>query len=927
MISAAPLLNNGSLMVNKTGTLTQGNNFPATIGGTGALTYSGGGTLVLNAPNYHSGATTLSAGSSITLSHALALQNSALATSAGTFTLSGITTPTFGGLSGATGNLASVISSGYGAVTNLTLKPIVGSTVTYGGVIADGAAGMTLTKTGAGTQVLQGVNLYTGATTLNAGALELSGAGSILTTPGITLAGSALTLTNTAAETGSGRVHDTNGITSNGGTINYTNSSGADVYAETIGPVALTSGQLNLVATTNQVGGGSQTLTLGGLTRTGATNTSAITFSAGTTAPNATTNIIAITGTAQTTAGQIIAPWATTGTAAATQTDYAIYNGSSQVVPAAITAMGEGSWLTATAAYSFNAAQTLAATRTITALRNSATSNNTLALGNFNLQTYGLLQGAGAQTNLTISSAGTGALTTPGGGGNLYLTAGILQTGGPGTALIVSARINDNGGAVTVVKSGAGTLTLSSTTSNYSGGIVINGGTLSAALDTNLGAPGFANGITFNGSAFMAPGSVTYARNVTVNNGAIATFTQNNPTFSGDLTGTGGVSTGGGFGNQVTFSGTGNTFEGPALIAGTGITGQAYRLVFSSLADSATANGRIRFSASAVTHANGSVFEYNGSTPLTLANRQLELAAATTNPVNGHQIRSSGTGTFTINTDLIVSTAVAQTLSLRGANTGANTFAGKIVDGPGAVISLTKLDVAAWVLSGANTYTGSTTVGAGTLVATNATALGTTALGTTVTSGATLDVQADITTEAISVGGNGVGGIGALIASTGTGTSSGLVTLTANTSIGGDGILNVNGVVAAGAFTLTKVGAGTTNFGATSTMTSVGTLTTSGGTTTVASALGTGTSIVNANATTNFSTSQTLAALNISDGAVVTLGAAALAPAPEFAAGFDGGETLAAAAGVASVPEPGSIGLVLAGALAVLGRRRRTTSA
>ena len=84
--------------------------------------------------------------------------------------------------------------------------------------------------------------------------------------------------------------------------------------------------------------------------------------------------------------------------------------------------------------------------------------------------------------------------------------------------------------------------------------------------------------------------------------------------------------------------------------------------------------------------------------------------------------------------------------------------------------------------------------------------------------------------------------------------------------------------------------------------------------------LGTGGSTLTVDATTNtnISVSQTLAALNIGDGAVVTLGGPALSPAPSFA-DLSGG----AALGAAAVPEPGSLSLLAMGALAFLRRRRR----
>jgi len=123
----------------------------------GTLAKSGTGTLTLSAANTFFGATTLSSGT-IELTNALALQNSRLDLAGGSVALgAGVTAPTFGGLSGAT-DLATAITAGYGSVTGLTLNPGAGFSATYSGAIADGAAGTTLTKTGAGTQVLSGTN-------------------------------------------------------------------------------------------------------------------------------------------------------------------------------------------------------------------------------------------------------------------------------------------------------------------------------------------------------------------------------------------------------------------------------------------------------------------------------------------------------------------------------------------------------------------------------------------------------------------------------------------------------------------------------------------------------------------------------------------------------------------------------------------------
>ena len=125
-------------------------------------------------------------------------------------------------------------------------------------------------------------------------------------------------------------------------------------------------------------------------------------------------------------------------------------------------------------------------------------------------------------------------------------------------------------------------------------------------------------------------------------------------------------------------------------------------------------------------------------------------------------------------------------------------------------------------------------------------------------------------------------------------------------------------------------------------------LTATGGVTNLATPLGTGNSAVTvapasaSGATVNFGSSQTLASLVIGNLGVVTLtaspapgfaealepatpdlvtGEIGVAQAPELASGFEG---LGEAGSSAAVPEPGSIGLLLAGALGFLARRRRS---
>lgn len=137
--------------------------------------------------------------------------------------------------------------------------------------------------------------------------------------------------------------------------------------------------------------------------------------------------------------------------------------------------------------------------------------------------------------------------------------------------------------------------------------------------------------------------------------------------------------------------------------------------------------------------------------------------------------------------------------------------------------------------------------------------------------------------------------------------ASGAITYTNAVTVGtGGGIVDTNGNnVALGAVggpgnMLTKIGNGTLDLNGAQTY---GTLKTQAGTTNLNAAFTNGT--LNTNATTNITVSQTLSALNIGTVALADSGLA-----PSFAGG-------------AVVPEPGSIGLLLVGALGLAARRRR----
>jgi autotransporter-associated beta strand protein len=124
-------------------------------------------------------------------------------------------------------------------------------------------------------------------------------------------------------------------------------------------------------------------------------------------------------------------------------------------------------------------------------------------------------------------------------------------------------------------------------------------------------------------------------------------------------------------------------------------------------------------------------------------------------------------------------------LTLGGANTDANAISGVISDNNtagGGTVSLTKSGSGRWTLSGANTYTGATTVSGGTLLVSTGGSIAQSSL-TTVTTGTTLTANGTVGALTVNTGGtlNGAGTVG-------------------NTTIAGTlnpgnspGVLNVNG--------------------------------------------------------------------------------------------------------------------------------------
>ncbi|MEI7781005.1 MAG: choice-of-anchor D domain-containing protein, partial [Planctomycetota bacterium] len=152
----------------------------------GGLTKINSGTLTLSGTNTYTGQTTVNGGV-LAAGIANAFGSSApLAVNSGTVNLGGFS-QSVGALSGSAGTLITT-STGAGSATLTTT--FASGTFEFVGSITNNVSGtVAFTKAGAGTLTLNGVNSYTGATTVTAGQLQIGSAGSINTSSGITING------------------------------------------------------------------------------------------------------------------------------------------------------------------------------------------------------------------------------------------------------------------------------------------------------------------------------------------------------------------------------------------------------------------------------------------------------------------------------------------------------------------------------------------------------------------------------------------------------------------------------------------------------------------------------------------------------------------------------------------------------------------
>jgi autotransporter-associated beta strand protein len=269
---SSTITNNGTLVFNRSGNMTQGTNFANSISGTGNLTQAGSGTLFLGGTNSYTGLTTISGGN-------LSINAATAVGSTSGINLANATALIY---TGAAGNLTRdiTVTSGTGTIRNtggaLTLSgalskngttlTLAGGTngITVEGVISGSNSNSDLVIDGGTTTLTNANNSYNGPTfIINGGTLNASVAGAL---PTSTL--SAVTINGTGS---------TLALGANQSIASLSGTSGASVNLNantlTINGSSSTTYSGGISGTGNLVKNGSGTQTLAGATTFNGTTT------------------------------------------------------------------------------------------------------------------------------------------------------------------------------------------------------------------------------------------------------------------------------------------------------------------------------------------------------------------------------------------------------------------------------------------------------------------------------------------------------------------------------------------------------------------------------------------------------------------------------------------------------------------------------
>jgi fibronectin-binding autotransporter adhesin len=690
-------------------------------------------TVTLGVADTYNGPTKILDGGAITANVANALPT-ANGRSAVTMDASGT------GSSNLTLGASQLIASLTGAATStvnlnantLTIGAASGSTAFAGAI--SGASG-SLTKDLSSTQTLSGLNTYTGGTAVNGGTLLLDMSAN---PTGVLSGSSALTL--------------------GGGTLNILGQSGG-VSTQTLASLSLTAGTGSRIVLNPGTGSGTTlTLTSPTVTAGAAVN---FNYSAGTT-NGATVGNDIIAWNAGLTSGIIGGGYTVTDLGG---TGYATVSGGKVVRLATGTALPRTGG-TSTVNYFVNSSFSTVSTTTDGSLV-EALSGNVVA-NTVTVDTTGLASGANlalGANSLTITNGGGFTFT----GANPYSItatgAGGLKTSAAGGATIfnnynssmvtIGAPILNNS-ASTAMFNGTG-ITILTGANTYAGGTTVTGGTLQLGDGTTqptiVGNYNVASGallrFKFNTATGVAGAptlsTVTGAGTLALASGKTFDTGWGTPALPAGFTGTlqieGGrivptsVSSLGGAtsitvlngGQLALYSFGNNTLTQNFTLAGTGYGENGYQsaIRLANSGQATTLTGNIALSASATLAATGTstlqgIISGASGSGLTFGTSSQAGTVVLTgaNTYSGNTTLSYGVlqigGAGSLGTGSYAGTiAIASGTTLKYSSSAAQTLSG-VISGAGAITKDTSSSTL--ILSGSNTYTGTTTVTSGTLV-------------------------------------------------------------------------------------------------------------------------------------------------------------------------------------------------------------------
>lgn len=685
-------------------TLTLGGSFAGVntlsgvVSGAGGVASNGSGIWVLSGANTYTGATTVNSGTLLAdTAQAFGASTNSAVVNGGTLDLGGFNT-TVSSLSGAGGTVA------LGAGT-LTIDNPTGTTSYAGSITGSGG----LIKMGTSTQTLAGANTYTGATTIGGGTLRLDFGAATAPTSDIISSASTLNM--------------------DGSTLTAVGATG-EANTQTFNGVNVTGGSNKIVATSGA--GGSMTLNLGAINRTGGLIDFSLPASG-----NITTTNVALGGWATVANGTNYAKVVGGNITAFTAADYTNKDNAATWL--------NNEFITDTAGF-FG---TVGSTVQLAGLRYTAPGATTVTVAG------GQILGVDGSI-LVVPTVGANTQTITGGSLTGTSGGGVLgfQQNSTGN-FIVASQIVDNGGSIGLTKAGTGLLTLTNSTNTYTGETRVLEGTLSVA---SIGNGGVASGVGASSAASsnlaLVGGTLRYTgatattdRGFTLVNASPSRIfdvstAATNLTFTGLVTSpddAGFTKAGAG---TLTLANAGNDYIGATTVTG------------GTLAVNTLANGGL---------VSGIGASSSASSNLVLNGGTLSYTGATTSTDRGFTVGIIGAGGSS--GGIGVSNA-ATTLTMSGAVVGDDGF---VKSGAGTL-----------VFSGANTYSGGTTVSAGTLRAGSTQAFGNAGNAVNVVAGATLDLAGFDNSVGVLLGG------GAVTLGSGTLTSNGL-TGTFTGSISGTG--------------------------------------------------------------------------------------------------------------------------------------------